>query len=261
MWPPPVEVAFDGGYDGPLRIVVSLGSWQHDFDGDKLVELVGGLIVLADRGAFVRSDLHPREAAMRTVATKHAPPAHYQWEVEARAVDHRFSQIFRNQISMHAAGFCPVTYASIEMVDTRRSRLPAPLPPLDPIAVAERKVYPERSQKLRFRFSDHDVVDYATERRAEIELVSPYDDGKLAAFREWFDRWARDLDCAYASTEQAMVNGRCAIWDYRTDILDAITVETHLGYWGAPECAWDSYANLVGRIDAELAEVAELRIY
>jgi hypothetical protein len=261
MWPPPVAVAFDPGYDGPLRITVSLGAWEHDTDGDGLIDLVESLRTLADRGAFVRSDRPPAQAAMPLLATQHSPPGQYVWEVDARTVDHRFGQIFRNQMAMFAAVFCPVNHATIEMLQRTRARRPANLSPIDPLAVEQGLVYPERSNKLRFPISENDVLDYASERRAEIVLVDRFDDDLLARLRQWFDLWARALDCAYPSGEDRLKKGRCAIWDYRTDLIDDVTIETQLGYWGAAECAWNSYANLVGRVDTELAAVAELRIY
>ncbi len=258
---PPVVVAFDPGYDGPIRITVTLGPWRHDIDGANLIELVDGLLLLADRGAFVRPDLHPVDALARVRGTRHAEPTQYIWEVDVRGVDHRFAQIFRNQMAMFEAVFCPVAHASLEMTAAPHPRLPRPLPPIDGLAVEEGKVYPERSRKLGFGVAVGAVADYSTERRAEVELTGMFDDDTLARFREWFDHWAKTLDCAYASSEQAVATGRCAIWDFGTDILDDVSFETTLGYWGAPECAWDSYVNLVGRVDAEMAKVAEVRIY
>jgi len=258
---PPVVVAFDPGYDGPLRITISLGTWRHDVDGHQLEELIDGLLVLADRGAFVRPELHPADAVVRVGATRHVPPVQYIWEFEARGLDHRFAQVFRNQMVMYEKVFCPVTHASLEMLRPAQPRLPRPLPPIDGLAVEQGKVYPERSRKLAFGVRNGEVADYATDRRAEVELAGRFDDAALEKFREWFDLWAKMLDCAYASSEVAAETGRCAIWDFGTDILDDVSFETRLGYWGAPECAWDSYVNLVGRVDAEIAKVAEVRIY
>jgi hypothetical protein len=261
MWPPPVSVAFAPSYDGRLRISVALGPWQNDYDGKQLTELVEGLLLLCDRGAFVRAAAHPIDASAQVIGTRHAPPSLYIWDVAVAGVDHRFSQIFRNQMAMFAGVFCPVQHATIEMLDGAHPPRPVPLPDIDPVGVGQGHVYPGRSTQLRFAVSEQEVGDYAQNRRAEVEFVNEIDDATLAVLRSWFHQWAELLDCAYPGAESALEKGRCAFWDHRTDILDVITLETSVGYWGAVENAWDGYVNLVGRVDAQIARVRELRLY
>ena len=86
----PFWVAFDADYDGPLRLSITLAPWQHDTDGDQLLALIEGLALLADRGAFVRKTVPPKDARMRVLSTAHTPPQRYVWELDARGVDHRF---------------------------------------------------------------------------------------------------------------------------------------------------------------------------
>jgi len=257
----PFAVAFDAGYDGPLRLSITLGPWQHASDGDQLLALIEGLALLADRGAFVRSAVHPKDARMRLLSSAHSAPHRYVWDYDARGVDARFAQIVRNQLVMYTAVCCPVQHALLEMLQPPRPATPAALAPLDALAVAQGKVYPERFGKLRFVVEEDFAGDVASGRRAEIELVEAFDDALLATLRDWFDLWARTLDCAYSASEPRLAEGKCAIWDYDTDLVDDVTIETTLGYWGAPECAWHSYANLVARVDAELSPVHALRIY
>lgn len=260
-----MRAAFAPHYEGPLRLSIRLGAWEQPSDGVELIELIDNLLTLADRGAFVRPEFRPADAAVRVLTTSHAPPGHYVWEFDARLLDARFVQILRNQLVMYTAVFCPVLEASVEMLQplpgsSTRSALPAPWPPIDELEVEAGRVYPEASRKLRFPILHQPVSDYRRNRRAEIEFVEPISDDTLAILRDWFDGWGRALDCAFAPSEEALFAGKCAIFDAGTDILDEITVETHIEMWEAAECAWNSYQNLVGRIDHELARVAELRI-
>jgi hypothetical protein len=258
---PRTTVALSPDYDGSIRIAVSLGAWERATDGDSLMELVENLFVLADRGAFVREDAEPADAALRVERTAHSPPSRYTWDVLARHLDHRFVQVFRNQMVMFSAVYCPVEQVHVEMLAHGRARADLLLPPIDAVAAARGDNYPPRSHRLPFDISVEEISDYRRARRAEIELVAPISDDMLGTFRDWFDLWLTSLDCGYASSEDALTSGRCAIYDGGTEILDEITVETRIEMWGAPECTWASYLNLVGRADRELARVAAVRVY
>ena len=261
MQVPRTLVALRPDYDGPVRVQVSLGAWEHSSDGDSLTDLVQDLFLLADRGAFVRGNAHPEDAAVRVQTVDYSPPSRYAWEVEARNLDHRFSQVLRNQMVMFSAVYCPVDEVSIEMLAVGHPRPASELPPIDSMAAAGGDNYPPLSNRLHFDIEFEQVSDYRRARRAEVEFVDPISDHLLATGREWFDLWLSALDCAYASSEEALRSGRCAIFDGTTDILDEATLETRVEMWGAPEYAWNSYLNLVGRVDRDLARVAAVRVY
>lgn len=261
MHVPTVKSAIDRNYDGPIRICVTLGPWEQDQDGPQLVQLVEDFLRLGDLGVFARSRVHPADSVMRPIATHHAPPVQYVWDVDMRRVDPRFVQVFRNQMLMFSAVFCPVLHVTIEMLQPSRPLPPSAVPLLDSLAVEQGQVYPQLSQNLAIPITYEGAADYQSNRRAEVELSGSITDEMLETIREWFDLWARTLDCGYSSTEDRLQTGKCAIFDASTDILDVVTFETHIGTWGAPECAWDGYLNLVGRVDRDIGHVVAARIY
>lgn len=258
---PETRVSLEPNYNGPLRITVTLGEWNDDGDGDELVRTVEGVLMFADRGAFVRETAHPADAVMKIIAARHAPPVQFIWDVDARSIDHRFTRVLANQLIMFHHAFCPITNATVEMLQPPKPTLPRALPELDEVEVEAGHVYPPRSSTLGFAVSHIAVADYKRERRAEVEFSGVIDDDTLVALREWFEPWPHLLDCAYAATPRQLEDGAHAIFDVLTDIIDEGTIETAIGVFGGSEQAWNGYLNLVGRAEREFGKVVAVRIY
>lgn len=247
-------------YDGVVIITVVLAPEGED-DGKHLQDLIEGLVLLAHRGAFVRTQFHPAEAEANILERRHAPPVKFEWRVNVRKLDHRFAQVLRNQLVMFTKVLCQVTRASLTMETPPQPTPATVLPALTVKDVEDGNTYPGLSSTLGFGVRSMDVSDLKRNRRAEVQFRQSFDDEQLEAIREWFDAWVPTLDRAFAYDEGVLWRGRNEIDGVVTDILDTHTMETQIEIFNAPEVAWLSYINLAGRLGHELLPIAEVRVY
>lgn len=253
MKAPPTDVGLSPVVTGPVELVVSLAPPIDPAMLEELRAYLADFLFVADRGAFVIAD-RPPEAASLAVTAEHSTAAGFVLVCEAANLDRRFVQVLRNMCVMFSAVHHPVAY-----VRARMAGVPlGPLPPIDPTAVTER--YPPRSKHLRF---GHELTiggDYRGPRYAEISFASALDEPFADEIVAWLRTWANVALGGFSSSEAELESGDCAIFDAVPDLRDPATIEVPVAMFGAPACAWNTFLNLCGRIDAELARVVAVEI-
>lgn len=240
----------------PVRVTVMLKAPVPDDTLQELDELVQGIFRMADLGAYVCEQSLPADARFKLIDRQRQATG-FVWECDARAVDRRFSQVFRNSMVMFNQ-----LHHQVESLEMRAMTTPAPeggpLPELGERSMAE--TYPPQSTHLQFRI-DHELPDDSRNgARVEIGFVQPLGDEALEQILEWLELWATVSLGAYAETEEDAKTGECAIFDASPDITDDYTIEMPIEKFGAVEEAWNSLLNLCERISKEVARIATVII-
>jgi len=251
-----VEIALANVLSEPVHIDVTLAGAPPTGIFDELSRVARDFFQLADAGAYVAASAAPTDAVFQVVEERREPPR-MEWICRTTAIDPRIAQVFRNILVMFHQLHHPVAHATMAL-----QRLPRPplrtLPPLGTLAVQQ--VYPSVSSRLPFSVAQRLPRASRSGRRVEVECTAPIPDTALRHVVDMFELWSDVSLAAYASSEDDVWSGECAIFDALPDIMDDYTVEMPIERFGAPEVAWYSLLNLCGRIDRDVTRIAKVTI-
>jgi hypothetical protein len=223
---------------------------------DELSAVVRKLFRLADVGTYVSEGSRPGDAFFRVVNEQRLATG-IVWECDAKAVDHRFAQVLRNNMVMFNQLHHLVERIEMQAIITPPST-GAPLPDLGSRSLAD--TYPPRSKQLSFRINYEQPEDFRGGRRVEIVFAHPLSDKALEKTLDWLELWADVSLGVYAENEEDVETGECAIFDAVPDIADDYTIEMPIEMFGAVEEAWHSLFNLCERISTDIAPISTVAV-
>jgi len=191
------------------------------------------------------------------VVNEHRLATGFVWECEAKAVDPRFAQVFRNDMVMFNQ-----LHHLVQRLEMQAIIAPPPtgasLPELGSRSLTD--TYPPRSKQLSFRINHEQPEDFRGGRRVEIVFAQPLSDNALEKTLDWLELWADVSLGIYAENEEDVETGECAIFDAVPDITDDYTIEMPIEMFGAVEEAWHSLFNLCERISTDIASISTVAV-